>query len=156
MQVALNTTGVSFVRADQESKVLAMSATTELHSGALLNPADVSSVPPTPPGAALVVINLKNLLMPSGIVPGKKLTLVVNGVVSDQAGKYTIAADSAGARVLSGAKPATFKVTVVSVSQAAAGAAGKVTLAVDPNDAPNIELFADEQRLGVIVPPTGQ
>jgi hypothetical protein len=156
VQVALNTTGVRYVSSDQEPTVLTMSSTTQLHAGALLNPADVSTVPPTPPGASLVVVDLKDILMPSGIAPGKKLVLVANGVIGDASGKYTVVTDSAGARVLSGSKTATFKVTVVSLSQSSAGSAGKVTFAVDPAEAANIELFADEQRLGVIVPPSGQ
>ncbi|GAA1975213.1 SAF domain-containing protein [Catenulispora subtropica] len=156
VQVALNTTGVRYVASDQEPTVLTMSATTQLHAGALLNPADVSTAPPTPPGTSLVVVDLKDILMPSGIAPGKKLVLVANGVIGDANGKYTVVPDSAGAHVLSGSKTATFKVTVVSLTQSAAGAPGKVTFAVDPAEAANIELFADEQRLGVIVPPSGQ
>lgn len=156
VQVALNTTGVRYVSSSQESTVLTMSATTQLHAGALLNPADVSTAPATPAGTSLVVVDLKDILMPSGITPGKKLVLVANGVIGDANGKYTVVSDSAGAHVLSGSKPATFKVTVVSLTQASTGATGKVTFAVEPADAANIELFADEQRLGVIVPPSGQ
>ncbi|NUR25998.1 MAG: SAF domain-containing protein [Catenulispora sp.] len=156
VDVALTTTGVRYVAASQESTVLTMSATTQLHAGALLNPADVSTAPPTPPGTSLVVVGFKNGLMPSGLTPGKKLLLVANGVIGDANGKYTVVSDSAGAHVLSGSKPATFKVTVVSVAQTAADAGGKVTFAVEPGDAADIELFADEQRLGVVVPPSGQ
>lgn len=157
VQIALNATGIRYVEASQESAVLAENATTQLHAGALLSPADISTAPATPAGAALVVVDLKDVLMPAGITPGKKLVLVANGVVGDDKGKYTVVDHLAGAQVLSGAKPATFKVTVVSLTQAAtAGSAGKVTFAADPADAADIELFADEQRLGVVVPPSGQ
>lgn len=161
VQVALNTTGVRYVSSSQEATVLTMSSTTQLHAGALLNPADVSTAPSTPAGTSLVVVDLKNILMPSGITPGEQLVLVANGIIGDTTGKYTVTQDSAGAHVMSGSKPATFKVTVVSVSTAGSGSgssssAGKVTFAVAPADAANIELFADEQRLGVIVPPSGQ
>jgi hypothetical protein len=159
VQVALNTTGVRYVSSSQESTVLTMSATTQLHAGALLNPADVSTTPPTPPGAALVVVDFKDKALPSGITPGTKLLLVANGIIGDKTGKFTIDKDSAGADMMSGAKPATFAVTVVSVaasSSSSSSPSGKVTFAVTPADAPTIELFADEQRLGLIVPPSGQ
>jgi len=155
-QIALSTTGVKYVAASQESTVTAMSATTQLHAGALLTPADVSTAPTTPAGTSLVVVDFKDTAMPSGVIPGKKLILVVNGVAGDAKGQYAVANGSAGAQILSGSKAATFKVTVVSVAPAAAGSAGKVTFAAQPADATAIELFADEKRLGVIVPPSDQ
>ncbi|NUP51802.1 MAG: SAF domain-containing protein [Catenulispora sp.] len=156
VQVALNTTGVRYVSSSQEATVLTMSSTTQLHAGALLNPADVSTAPATPAGTSLVVVDLKDSMMPSGVAPGTKLLLVANGVVMDATGKFTVDKDSAGAHLMAGGKPATFQVTVVSLTQGSSGGDWKVTFAVAPTEAATIELFNDEQRLGVIVPPSGQ
>lgn len=159
VQVALNTTGVRYVSSSQEATVLTMAATTQLHAGALLNPADVSTTPPTPAGSALVVVSLKGAPMPPSVTPGTKLLLVANGIIGDKDGKYTVSQDSAGAHVMSGAKPATFPATVVSVTPGSGSGSsndGSMTFAVAPADAPTIELFATEQRLGLIFPPSGQ
>jgi hypothetical protein len=156
VQMSLGNGGVKAVSASSKSTVLTESATTQLHAGALLTPADVSAAPGTPSGTSVLVVNLKPELIPAGLASGKQIVLVANGVAIDPSAKATSSpvdqkkVDSAGLAVALGAKAISFKVTVVGITGT------KLTLAVTPTDASDIELFADEGRIGVFIPPSDQ
>jgi hypothetical protein len=142
--------GVKAIGASSESTVLSESATTQLHAGSLLSPADVSTAPGTPPGTSILVANLKPDLIPPGLTPGRQVVLVGNNVVIDPNSKVIQSQPlpAAGLAAETGGKVVTFKATVVSLTGT------KATFAISPTDAPMAELFADEGRIGVVVPPS--
>lgn len=150
-------TGVKAVDARSEATVLAEVATTQLHAGSVLSPADVGTTPPIPTGDSLTAATLKPGTTPAGLVEGRAVILVVNGLVADgtpnakptpppviskgQAGDFLAAGN--------GYKQVTYKAVVVNIS------GNKVTLAVAQADATIIEELSDEDRLGIVIPPSG-
>jgi len=144
--------GVNAVGSSSQDIVLTEVATTQLHAGSVLTAADVGHAPPIPAGNSVVAVKLKADTLPVGLAPGRTVTLIANGVVLDVNAKSgtPVIRDNVGADVAAGtAKQITFTATIVSIVDT------KVTLAVPQEQAPVIEEFADEGRIGVVLLQSG-
>ena len=140
--------GVAAIGSGSMSKALAEVATTDLHAGALLTPADISTAPPLPPGTDLISFSVKTDAMPTGLTTGRTVLLVANKVFKSSLSDPGSSAKAPAADSYP-VDPPTYKVTVVAISGT------KLSVAIPAADAVVAQELGADGRFGIVLLPAG-